>query len=211
MLTDGVITLRPPEPGDLDAIYEACQDPEIQRWTGVPSPYLREHATGYLERVAAEREAGKALAFLAVDDEGTLLGNFSVMELDQRARATARSATGWPRRRAGRASPSRAVVLLRDWAAAELGLELIELIIHEGNALSQRVAERTGFLDIGEKRDRAAPGGRDRARPHGLRLDGLVERERAPRDAVPAVAGRRRARVRRRPSAPAWPGRRAAR
>ena len=151
VLTDGVITLRPPEPGDEDAIYEACQDPEIQRWTGVPSPYLREHASGYLERVAAEREAGTSLAFLAVDEEGALLGNFSVMELN---RAPGYGEIGyWVAKDArGKGVASRAVVLLRDYAASELGLELIELIIHEGNTLSKRVAERTGFLDIGEKR-----------------------------------------------------------
>jgi RimJ/RimL family protein N-acetyltransferase len=151
VLTDGVITLRPPEPGDADAIYEACQDPEIQRWTGVPSPYERAHATGYLARVAAEREAGKSFAFLAVDEHGTLLGNFSVMELGTRP---GYGEIGyWVAKAArGKGVATRAVVLLRDWAASELGLELIELIIHEGNTLSQRVAERTGFLDIGEKR-----------------------------------------------------------
>jgi RimJ/RimL family protein N-acetyltransferase len=151
VLTDGVIILRPPEPGDADAIYEACQDPEIQRWTGVPSPYTREHSTSWLERSAAEREAGKALAFLAVDDQGRLLGNFSVMELDQRP---GYGEIGyWVAREArGKGVATRGVALLRDYAAAELGVELIELIIHEGNRLSQRVAERTGFLDIGEKR-----------------------------------------------------------
>jgi len=151
MLTDGVITLRPPGPGDEDAIYAACQDPEIQRWTGVPSPYLREHSSGYLERVAAEREAGTSLAFLAVDEEGALLGNFSVMELDRRP---GYGEIGyWVAKDArGKGVATRAVVLLRDYAASELGLELIELIIHEGNTLSKRVAERTGFLDIGEKR-----------------------------------------------------------
>jgi RimJ/RimL family protein N-acetyltransferase len=151
VLTDGVITLRPPEPGDEDAIYEACQDPEIQRWTGVPSPYLREHASGYLERVAAEREAGTSLAFLAVDEQGALLGNFSVMELN---RSPGYGEIGyWVAKDArGKGVASRAVVLLRDYAERELGLELIELIIHEGNTLSKRVAERTGFLDIGEKR-----------------------------------------------------------
>jgi RimJ/RimL family protein N-acetyltransferase len=151
VLTDGVIMLRPPEPGDLDAIYEACQDPEIQRWTGVPSPYLREHATGYLERTAAERESGKSLAFLAVDVQGSLLGNFSVMELDQ---APGYGEIGyWVAKEArGKGVASRAVTLLRDWAATDLGLDVIELIIHEGNALSQRVAERTGFLDTGERR-----------------------------------------------------------
>jgi RimJ/RimL family protein N-acetyltransferase len=151
VLTDGVIILRPPEAGDLDAIYEACQDPEIQRWTGVPSPYLREHATGYLERVAVEREEGSSLAFLAVDDAGTLLGNFSVMEL---GKTPGYGEIGyWVAADArGKGVASRAVLLLRDYAAAELGLTEIELIIHEGNTLSQRVAERTGFLDIGERR-----------------------------------------------------------
>jgi len=145
------VRLRPWRPDDVDAVLAACQDPEIQRWTGVPSPYLREHSSGYLERVAAEREAGTSLAFLAVDEEGALLGNFSVMELDRRP---GYGEIGyWVAKDArGKGVATRAVVLLRDYAASELGLELIELIIHEGNTLSKRVAERTGFLDIGEKR-----------------------------------------------------------
>jgi RimJ/RimL family protein N-acetyltransferase len=153
-LTDGVITLRPPTEDDLDAIYEACQDPEIQRWTGVPTPYLREHATGYLQRIAAEREAGRTQAFLAVGEDGSIVGSFSVMELD---RAPAYGEIGYwvaPAAR-GQGVATRAVALLRDWSVQELGLELVELVIHTENALSQRVAERTGFLDTGERR--AAP------------------------------------------------------
>jgi RimJ/RimL family protein N-acetyltransferase len=101
--------------------------------------------------LTAEREAGKALAFLAVDDDGTLLGNFSIMELDK---APHYGEIGyWVAREArGKGVATRAVVMLRDYGASELGLELIELIIHEGNEPSKRVAERTGFLDIGEKR-----------------------------------------------------------
>jgi RimJ/RimL family protein N-acetyltransferase len=149
-LTDGVITLRPPGDADVDALYRECQDPEIQRWTGVPSPYHRENAVAYLERVRKEEGEGKAAAFLAVDGD-EVLGSFSVMELDKAPRygeigywvaASAR----------GRGVASRAVTLLRDWGAAELGLELIELLIHEDNALSKRVAEATGFLDTGERR-----------------------------------------------------------
>ena len=52
----------------------------------------------------------------------------------------------------GRGVASRAVTLLRDWGASELELELIELVIHVDNQPSQRVAERTGFLDTGERR-----------------------------------------------------------
>jgi RimJ/RimL family protein N-acetyltransferase len=39
ILTDGVLTLRPPGPQDVDALVEACQDPEISRWTRAPRPY----------------------------------------------------------------------------------------------------------------------------------------------------------------------------
>ena len=59
VLTDGIITLRPPDEADIDAIYQACQDPEIQRWTGVPSPYHREHAIAYLQRVRAGAGGGQ--------------------------------------------------------------------------------------------------------------------------------------------------------
>jgi RimJ/RimL family protein N-acetyltransferase len=151
VLTDGVITLRPPRDEDAEALYVECQDPEIQRWTGVPTPYLREHAVAYLERVAAEREAGTSLAFLAIGVDGALLGNISVMELDK---APGYGELGyWVARDArGKGVASAAVTLLRDWSAAELGLELIELLIDIENIGSQRVAEATGFLDTGERR-----------------------------------------------------------
>lgn len=41
------LLLRPVGPQDADAAYAACQDPDIQRWTTVPSPYLREHAEAF--------------------------------------------------------------------------------------------------------------------------------------------------------------------
>jgi RimJ/RimL family protein N-acetyltransferase len=150
ILTDGVITLRPPCEEDVDALYRECQDPEIQRWTGVPSPYHRENAIDYLERVKREEAEGKIVAFLAVDEE-ELLGSFSVMELDKAPRYG--EIGYWVAAGArGRGIASRAVTLLRDWGASELELELIELLIHVDNQPSQRVAERTGFLDTGERR-----------------------------------------------------------
>jgi RimJ/RimL family protein N-acetyltransferase len=149
-LTDGVITLRPPGEQDIDALFRECQDPEIQRWTGIPSPYRREHAVEYLARVEREEREGKVVAFLAVDED-QVLGSFSVMELD---RAPRYGEIGyWVSAAArGRGVASRAVTLLRDWSARELDLELIELLIHVDNQPSQRVAERTGFLDTGERR-----------------------------------------------------------
>lgn len=47
------LVLSIPTSADIDAIFEICQDPEVQRWTTVPSPYRREHAVGFVERVVA--------------------------------------------------------------------------------------------------------------------------------------------------------------
>ncbi|MFK8911523.1 GNAT family N-acetyltransferase [Streptomyces sp. YS-3] len=41
------LLLRPVGPQDAEDTYAACQDPDIQRWTTVPSPYLREHAEAF--------------------------------------------------------------------------------------------------------------------------------------------------------------------
>jgi RimJ/RimL family protein N-acetyltransferase len=42
------VGLRVLESGDVDWIFEACQDLDIQRWTQVPRPYIREHAVSYI-------------------------------------------------------------------------------------------------------------------------------------------------------------------
>ena len=60
MLTDGTLTLRHPHHEDAEAIYEACQDPEIPKWTSVPCPYPREHATQWIERTGTERAEGRS-------------------------------------------------------------------------------------------------------------------------------------------------------
>ena len=56
-LRDGDLTLRPPKPEDAEAVTAACQDPEIQRWTLVPSPYRREHAEAWLASAPEQARA----------------------------------------------------------------------------------------------------------------------------------------------------------
>jgi RimJ/RimL family protein N-acetyltransferase len=150
-LTDGVVTLRPKAERDVDAITAACQDPEIPRWTFVPSPYTRAHAQAHVADTAAAAAAGRALNLLIVDAGDRLLGSAALLELD---RAPGYAEIGYwvaaPAR--GRGVASRAVVLLRDWGHATLGLRLIEILAHAANAPSRRVAEKAGFVDTGELR-----------------------------------------------------------
>ena len=68
ILRDGDLTLRPPRPDDADAVTAACQDPEIPRWTLVPSPYRREHAVRVAGRLArCSARAGEAASYLGFD------------------------------------------------------------------------------------------------------------------------------------------------
>ena len=83
MLTDGVITLRHPTMDDVDAICAGCQDPEVPKWTGVPSPYTRENAVEWIERTVEERDAKRTQAFIAELD-GEFAASCSLMELDKR-------------------------------------------------------------------------------------------------------------------------------
>ncbi len=117
----------------------------------MPSPYHREDAISYLHKCEQERAEGKTFNFLAVDDANGILGSFGLMELDK---APGYGEIGyWVAKEArGKGVATRAVALLRDWAATEKGCELVELVIHQENGLSIRVAERTGFLDTGERR-----------------------------------------------------------
>ena len=53
-LTSERLLLRTVGPHDTDAVYDAVQDPDIQRWTTIPSPYLREHAAGFTEQMVPD-------------------------------------------------------------------------------------------------------------------------------------------------------------
>jgi RimJ/RimL family protein N-acetyltransferase len=160
-LTDGVITVRPLREADIPAIVAACQDPEIPRWTRVPSPYTREDAERFLAIAATEARAGEAVALAIANAESRFLGTIGLMELTENGYG---EIGFWAAREArGRGATTRAVKLVRDWARDELGLTTIEILSHRDNRPSQRVAERAGFTDVGEIRRiaRMPPGRRE--------------------------------------------------
>ena len=147
-LSDGEIGVRPLAPQDIPDLVAACADPEIPRWTRVPSPYTREDAERVLAIAASEAAAGAGVALAITGADGRLIGTVGLMELDgDRRHGEIGYWIAAPAR--GRGAASRAVALLRDWAHAELGLAEIEILAHRENRPSQRVAERAGFTDTG--------------------------------------------------------------
>ena len=47
-LTTPRFVLSAPRASDVDAVFAACTDPELQRFVPVPVPYEREHAEGFV-------------------------------------------------------------------------------------------------------------------------------------------------------------------
>jgi RimJ/RimL family protein N-acetyltransferase len=133
-LEDGEIVLRRLAARDVPAIVAACQDPEIPRWTSVPSPYTEDDARAFLRRAAG------VSAILAAGDEEFLgtIGWWWVADNVQFGY--------WVKREArGRGVATRALRLLSEWAFAELGACRLQLFAEPGNVASQRVAEKAGF------------------------------------------------------------------
>ncbi len=148
-LSDGVIALRPWRADDVPALVEAAQDPEIPRWTVVPSPYSEADARGFIAAQSERRASGDAAPFAIVSaDEDELFGSVEITLQDWR---NARGEVGYwiagPARRRGIAV--RAVNLISQWAFSSLGLARIELLVEPPNTGSQGVAERAGYTREG--------------------------------------------------------------
>lgn len=144
-LTDGQVALRPPELRDVPAIVEACQDPEIGRWTRVPRPYRKEHARAWTE--AQPQEAAVSLLVAGADSD-ELLGSVGLVDVDLRQRR-AGPASGRRHGRVGAGVASRGLRLLVQWFFEVLVLARVQAVPCLENEASQRTLERAGFVREG--------------------------------------------------------------
>ena len=148
-LHDDVVALRPPHPGDVAAITAAAQDPDISRFTMVPSPYGVADAVAYVTSSQAAWRSSSRVSFVIVErDAGTLLGTVGIHHLDWDTHAA--EIGYWvaaPARGAGVAT--RALRLAAGWALDDLDLRRLEALVFTDNPRSRRVAERAGFVNTG--------------------------------------------------------------
>ncbi|MFN2536609.1 MAG: GNAT family N-acetyltransferase [Mycobacteriales bacterium] len=142
----GRVQLVPFSAQDEDEVLAACQDPAIQHWTTVPSPYTRELAHEWLTRdwfgmeqpTWAVREAttGRLLAniTLRVSDDVGDVGYWCTAE----ARGTG--------------IMTEALQAVCRWGFGALDLDHITWCAEVGNWASRAVAEKSGFRVEGTRR-----------------------------------------------------------
>lgn len=148
-LSDGEVRLRLMAEADVPRVVEALQDPEIPRWTVVPSPYGEQDAVQWLRASVAGLTGGTDLTALVVDArDDALLGAVALHAISpEHGRC---SAGYWLAAGArGRGVATRALGLLCRYAFGALGVHRVELWIDPDNAPSLGVAERAGFVREG--------------------------------------------------------------
>jgi RimJ/RimL family protein N-acetyltransferase len=153
-LTDGVVTLRPPDEGDLEAIAAGIEDPDVVRWLGRPPGTAAEVLA--LNRL--RWEAGSP-TFAVCEADGACVGHIWANRRPDEPTAVGIGYFLLPKAR-GRGLATRAVRLLCDWLVAEQGVTTLRLFTEPANEPSQHVAERSGFTRIGLEKDRGEVDGR---------------------------------------------------
>ncbi|WFE38561.1 GNAT family N-acetyltransferase [Micromonospora sp. WMMD998] len=182
IVEDGLV-LRPWRAEDADAVHRACQDPDIQRWTTVPRPYLPEHALAFVTTVSASTWADGTGAPFAVCDAGTgeLLASCGLVSVDRGLNSAEVGYWTAPGAR-GRGVAVRATRAVARWAFDALDLRRITWQAEIGNHASRLVALRAGFRVDGELR-LAHPS--EEGRPEGW-IGSLIPTDlAAPGDPVP--------------------------
>ena len=150
-LTSERLLLRTVGPHDTDAVYDAVQDPDIQRWTTIPSPYMREHAVGFTEQLVPDGWADSSMftfgVFLPMG--GELAGMLGITMLSLGVGEIGFWATKEHR---GNGYITEAAHTASRWAFTQLAIDRVEWRAEVGNAGSRAVAERAGFTIEGTLR-----------------------------------------------------------
>ncbi|MBT2508214.1 GNAT family N-acetyltransferase [Streptomyces sp. ISL-98] len=150
-LTTERLLLRPFEPADTDAVFLACQDSEIQRWTTIPSPYELDHADMFVAHIVPDGWRDDTVYNFAVL---TRSGGELVAAMSAIRRGEGRAEIGFwaakPHR--GRGYVTEAAGAVAHWAFTTAGVERLEWRAEVGNGASRAVAEKTGFVIEGTQR-----------------------------------------------------------
>lgn len=138
-----IVDLRQPQDDDIDWITNACQDPEIQRWTLVPRPYMRHNAEEFVSVCRSQPSH-----FAIVERETNLgVGMISIHGIDQQ---TGEANAGywvapWARRRG---VATQALHQLLQHAQTLEAAKTLTLKISPANLASRGTAAKCGFIVV---------------------------------------------------------------
>ena len=149
---DGDLRLRPPCESDVPAIVRLCSDPDVQRFTRVPSPYTEDHARDFLSLHAARIDAGTGVHLLAVDATTDEVLGAVGGDIDHRDYSA--EVGYWVGAEVrGRGIATRGTRMLVRSFLEDLDVQYLLLHAAVDNPASNAVARKLGFTHEGTSRD----------------------------------------------------------
>jgi RimJ/RimL family protein N-acetyltransferase len=145
-LQDDVVRLRAWTLDDVPAVTAACQDPEIPRWTTVPTPYTEADARVYIEAVTDPNVEDHVNLAVTRAADGEVVGSIGLTIVKPEVAEVGYWASPGAR---GHGYTPRALRLLSVWGFGELKLARMQLGTFPGNRPSERVAEKVGYVAEG--------------------------------------------------------------
>ncbi|MBG6192483.1 RimJ/RimL family protein N-acetyltransferase [Arthrobacter sp. CAN_A212] len=150
------LLLRPWGRDDAETVYQACQDPDIIRWTTVPFPYTRDHAAMFTQSAESNWQKRTGVAFAVVSEEtGAVFASCGLVDVDDSDSTVEVGywVAPWARRRGVATAAAGGVAR---WAIEDLGAQRVTLEAAAVNHGSQQVALNAGFTHEGVQRSKAA-------------------------------------------------------
>jgi DNA-binding CsgD family transcriptional regulator/RimJ/RimL family protein N-acetyltransferase len=143
ILSDGVVSLRPPRADDADDITLGCQDPQSAQWTVVPIPYTRADAEEWLAKrpTPAAWWAAPTWAITVVPHD-RWSGSIDLRPDGEGGVEVGYLLAPWAR---GHGHAARALRLTCAWAFSTLGAQVVTWYAYVGNDASLHTARTVGF------------------------------------------------------------------
>jgi RimJ/RimL family protein N-acetyltransferase len=152
---EAVVTLRATSRRDLPAMVEQCRDPDMIRWTTVPTPeggYRLRDAEEFFALIAAGWTSGERLGWTIEAQRGDEQGFCGSIDLRLEGEGAAEVGFGLHPDARGRSIMKTALELVCGYGFDDLGLQAIRWRALVGNWPSRRVAARAGFVFDGAVR-----------------------------------------------------------
>jgi ribosomal-protein-alanine N-acetyltransferase len=155
-LQRGLITLRQSAEKDIDAIFQACQDPLIPQFTTVPSNYTIDHAIDFVRSDPFSLSERRELRFVIEYGNGpdrTFAGVISLHTINIRNHA-AEIGYWMEASMRGKAIATQAAMMITDYGLISLGFRRIEGLVDSANIASQKLLLSAGYAQEGVMRNK---------------------------------------------------------
>lgn len=149
MLTDNYISLRAPEPSDIDTLYIWENDTEAWRVSFTYAPVSRSQLWKYLESYSGVISDTGQLRFIIEEaSTGEKIGVVDLSDYDTRHRR-AQVGIYISRDRRGKSFAKSAIALISDYAKDFLGIHDLYAMVPSGNEGSMALFKSSGFKTSG--------------------------------------------------------------